>query len=144
MTLWLIRQASPELAALVAKYLIVDARPSQSAYVISDHLAHSDPLVERVDRWARQQLEKGFNLDDAARELATSKRTLARRIRDVLGKTPISYVQDLRCERAVHQLKTTNNGVEQIAGMVGYADGVTLRTLLRRRLGKGIREIKGA
>ena len=144
MTLWLIRQASPELAALVAKYLIVDARPSQSVYVISDHLAHSDPLVERFDRWARQQLDKGFNLDDAARELATSKRTLARRIRDVLGRTPISYVQDLRCERAVHLLKTTNSGVDQIAGMVGYADGVTLRTLLRRRLGKGIREIKGA
>jgi transcriptional regulator GlxA family with amidase domain len=144
MTLWLIRQASPELAALVAKYLIVDARPSQSVYVISDHLAHSDPLVERFDRWARQQLDKGFNLDEAARELATSKRTLARRIRDVLGKTPISYVQDLRCERAVHLLKTTNSSVDQIAGMVGYADGVTLRTLLRRRLGKGIREIKGA
>jgi len=144
MTLWLIRQASPELAALVAKYLIVDARPSQSAYAISDHLAHSDPLVERFDRWARRQLDKGFNLDDAARELATSKRTLARRIRDVLGKTPISYVQDMRIERAVHLLKTTNSGVDQIAGMVGYADGVTLRNLLRRRLGKGIREIKRA
>jgi transcriptional regulator GlxA family with amidase domain len=100
--------------------------------------------VERFDRWARHQLHKGFNLDDAARELATSKRTLARRIRDVLGKTPISYVQDMRIERAVHLLKTTNSGVDQIAGMVGYADGVTLRTLLRRRLGKGIREIKGA
>ena len=144
MTLWLIRQASPELAALVAKYLIVDARPSQSAYAISDHLAHSDPLVERFDRWARRQLDKGFNLDDAARELATSKRTLARRIRDVLGKTPVSYVQDMRIERAVHLLKTTNSGVDQIAGMVGYADGVTLRNLLRRRLGKGIREIKRA
>ena len=144
LTLWLIRQASPELAALVAKYLIVDTRPSQSAYVISDHLAHSDPLVERFDRWARRELDKGFNLDDAARALATSKRTLARRIRDVLGRTPISYVQDLRCERAVHLLKTTNSGVDQIAGMVGYADGVTLRTLLRRRLGKGIREIKGS
>jgi len=144
MTLWLIRQASPELAALVAKYLIVDARPSQSAYVISDHLAHSDPLVERFDRWARRRLDKGFKLDAAARELATSKRTLTRRIHDVLGRTPISYVQDLRCERAVHLVKTTNSSVEQIAGMVGYADGVTLRTLLRRRLGKGIREIKGA
>jgi transcriptional regulator GlxA family with amidase domain len=122
----------------------VDTRPSQTAYVISDHLSHSDPLVERFDRWARQHLDKSFYLDEAARELATSKRTLARRIRDVLGRTPISYVQDLRCERAVHLLKTTNRGVDQIAAMVGYADGVTLRTLLRRRLGKGIREIKGA
>jgi transcriptional regulator GlxA family with amidase domain len=144
MTLWLIRQASPELAALVAKYLIVDTRPSQSAYVISDHLAHADALVERFDRWVRDTMNSGFNLDEAARELATSKRTLARRIRDVLGKTPIAYVQDLRIERAVHLLKTSDTSVDRIAEMVGYSDGVTLRTLLRRRLGKGIREIKRA
>jgi transcriptional regulator GlxA family with amidase domain len=142
MALWLIRQASPELAALVASYLIVDARPSQVAYIISDHLAHADPLVERFDRWARDNLSKGFTLDEAAAELATSKRTLARRLQLVLGKTPVAYVQDLRVERAVHLLKTGAASVERIAEMVGYADGVTLRTLLRRRLGKGIRELK--
>ncbi|MFZ6658537.1 GlxA family transcriptional regulator [Undibacterium sp. TJN19] len=142
MMLWLIRQASPELASLVASYLVVDSRPSQSAYIISDHLSHADPIVERFDRWARSHLGQGFNLDEAADALATSKRTLARRIHDVLGKTPVSYVQDLRIEKAVHLLKTSNHSVEQIAGLVGYADGVTLRTLLRRRLGKGIREIR--
>jgi transcriptional regulator GlxA family with amidase domain len=144
MALWLVRQASPELAALVAKYLVVDWRPSQSSYVISDHLAHADVLVERFDRFARERIGKGFTLTEAARELSTSKRTLARRIHDVLGKTPISHVQDLRVERAVHLLKTSSNSVETIAEMVGYADGVTLRSLLRRRLGKGIREIKEA
>lgn len=144
MCLWLIRRASPELAALVASYLIVDARTSQSAYMISDHLAHADPLVQRFERWARERLEQGFNLETAARDLATSKRTLSRRIREVLGRTPTSYVQELRVERAVHLLRTTSEDVERIAEMVGYADGVTLRTLLRRRLGKGIREIKGA
>jgi len=144
MALWLVRQASPELAALVAKYLVVDARPSQSAYAISDHLAHADPLVARFDRWARERLDRSFKLDEAALDLATSKRTLARRIHDVLGKTPISYVQDLRVEQAVHLLKTSDTSVETIAGMVGYADGVTLRALLRRRLGKGIREIRNA
>ncbi|MES2127130.1 MAG: helix-turn-helix domain-containing protein [Pseudomonadota bacterium] len=142
MALWLIRQASPELATLVASYLVVDSRPSQSAYMISDHLAHADPLVERFDRWVRDNLGRGFNLDDAASELATSKRTLARRLQEVLGKTPVSYVQDLRIERAVHLLKTSSHNVDRIAEMVGYADGVTLRTLLRRKLGKGIRELK--
>jgi hypothetical protein len=29
-----------------------------------------------------------------------------------------------------------------VAAQVGYADGVTLRALLRRRLGVGIREIR--
>jgi hypothetical protein len=32
----------------------------------------------------------------------------------------------------------------EIAEQVGYADGVTLRTLLRKRLGKGIRELRAA
>jgi len=107
-------------------------------------LAHSDALVERFDRWARERIGTAFKLDEVARDLATSKRTLARRVRDVLGKTPISHVQDLRIERAVHLLKTSDTSVDSIAHTVGYADGVTLRTLLRRRLGKGIREIKGA
>jgi transcriptional regulator GlxA family with amidase domain len=144
LALALIRQASPELATLVAKYLVIDARPSQSAYAISDHLVHADPLVERFERWARGRLDRGFSLDGAAEALATSKRTLARRMKDTLGKSPLSYFQDLRVERAAHLLKTTRHSIERIAAMVGYADGVTLRTLLRRRLGRGVRELRSA
>jgi len=144
LALWLIRQQSPKLAALTAKYLIVDSRPSQSAYVLTDHLIHNDPLVERFERWARTRLAQGFSLDDAAKAVASSKRTLARRMHAVLGKSPLSYFQSLRVERAVHLLKTGNESVDEIAARVGYADGVTLRTLLRRRLGYGIREIRRA
>ena len=142
MALWLIRQASPLLAETTARYLIVDSRPTQSAYAISDHLAHADPLVQRFERWARDHLADGFSLDEAAQAVAASKRTLARRIDDVLGKTPLSYFQDLRVERAVHLLRTSNDNVEKIASAVGYSDGVTLRNLLRRKLGRGVREIR--
>jgi len=143
LALWLIRGVSPELAGLVANYLIVDSRPSQWAYVISDHLAHADPLVQRFDRWVRERLGCAFVLDEIAGDLATTKRTLTRRIRQATGKSPLSYVRDLRIERAVHLLKTSRQSVEAIAADVGYSDGVTLRTLLRRRLGKGVRELRG-
>lgn len=142
LALWLVRQASPELAAVTAKYLVVDHRASQAPYVIPDHLAHADPLVGRFERWARARLHEGFSLDDAADALATSKRTLQRRIEAVLGKSPLSYVQDLRVERAVHLLRTTRDDIERIAAQVGYADGVTLRSLLRRKLGRGVRELR--
>lgn len=144
MALWLVRQVSPELAGLVARYLIVDSRPAQSAYVITDHLAHADPLVERFERWARASLAGGFSLAEAADAVGASKRTLARRMQQVLGKTPLSYFQDLRVERAVHLIKTSDKSLEQIAGLVGYADGVTLRALLRQRLGRGVREVRMA
>lgn len=142
LALWLVRQKSPRLAALTARYLVADSRPSQSAYVLAGHLAHSDPLVERFESWARARLKHGFSLNEAATAAGSSKRTLARRMQAVLGKTPLSYFQELRVERAVHLLKTTDETVEEIAARVGYADGVTLRTLLRRHLGHGIREIR--
>jgi len=142
LTLWLVRSVSPQLAALTAKYLIVDSRPSQSAYALSDHLVHSDPIVQRFETWARARLARGFSLDDAARAVGTSKRTLARRMQSVLGKSPLSFFQGLRVERAVHLLKTSRASVEEIAAKVGYAEGAILRMLLRRRLGMGVKEIR--
>lgn len=133
LALWLVRSVSPDLAALTARYLVVDTRPSQSAYAMTDHLAHSDPLVERFERWARRHLAERFSLDAAARAAGTSTRTLARRLAQVLGRSPLAYVHDLRVERAVHLLRTTTANVDAVAAAVGYADGVTLRTLLRRR-----------
>jgi transcriptional regulator GlxA family with amidase domain len=142
LALTLIRRASPQLASLTAKYLVADERTSQAPYTIPDHLAHADPLVERFERWARGRLADGFSLDQAAEAVATSKRTLARRMQSVLGKSPLAFFQDLRIERAVHLLKTSHSSVDQIAAEVGYADGVTLRALLRRKLGRGVREIR--
>jgi transcriptional regulator GlxA family with amidase domain len=142
LALWLIRGVSPTLASLTAKYLIVDSRPSQSAYALTDHLVHSDPLVQRFESWARSRLKHGFSLDDAAAAVATSKRTLARHMQAVLGKTPLSYFQTLRVERAVHLLKTTRASVDEIAARVGYSEGSILRVLLRRQLGVGIKEIR--
>jgi transcriptional regulator GlxA family with amidase domain len=142
LALWLLRGISPALAAVTARYLMVDPRPSQAAYAIPDHLARADAVVERFDRWARENLSNGFSLDDASRAIGASPRTLARRLRGVLGKSPLSYFQDLRVERAVHLLQTTGESVERIAIEVGYSDAVTLRNLLRRRLGRSASQLR--
>jgi transcriptional regulator GlxA family with amidase domain len=144
LALWIIRSASPQLASLTAKYLIVDTRPSQSAYSLTDHLIHSDPIVERFEEWARSRLDQGFSLNEAARAVRSSKRTLSRHLQSVLGRSPLSYFQNLRVERAVHLLKTEDISVDEVAARVGYSDGATLRNLLRRRLKVGIKEIKRA
>lgn len=145
LALWLVRSVSPRLASLTARYLLVDSRPLQSAYAMADHLVHDDPIVQRFEDWARGRLARGFSLDEAAKASGASKRTLARHMQDVLGKSPLSYFQTLRVERAIHLLKTSSASVEEIAPRVGYTDGATLRSLLRRQLNVGVKEIrKGA
>ena len=143
LALWLVRGVSPELASLTARYLIVDSRPSQSAYALTDHLVHADPVVQRFERWARARLKRGFSLDDAAQAVGASKRA-RRRIRSVLGKSPLSYFQSIRVERAVHLLKTGSASVDAVAAKVGYRDGATLRALFKRELELGVKEIRRA
>ena len=142
LALWLIRSASPELSALVSRYLLADIRSSQAPYIIPNHVAQADPLVLRFERWARDHLQQGFSLNDAADALATSARSLQRRCQAVLGKSPLAYFQDLRVERAQSLLHGSGLGLDAIAAEVGYADGATLRTLLRERLGRGVRDLR--
>lgn len=142
LALWLVRQASPTLAEQVARYLVVDARPSQSVVAIPTHLAHNDPVVQRFEVWARAHLANGFSLADAASAVGASPRTLSRRVQAVLGKSPLGYFQDLRVERAVHLLQTSRASVDQVAAAVGYADGVTLRALLRKKTGHSARSLR--
>jgi transcriptional regulator GlxA family with amidase domain len=142
LALWLVRRSSPALAAVTARYLVIDPRPSQAVFMIPDHLMHTDPLIERFEQWARHRLTEGFSLGAAASAAGTSERTLARRLKAILGKTPLSYFQDLRVERAVHLLQTSSDSIDLIAAQVGYANGVTLRTLLRRRIGRSVSELR--
>ena len=142
LALWLIRKASPELAAVVSRYLLADIRSSQAPYIIPNHLAQADPLILRFERWAREHLKEGFSLQAAANALATSARSLQRRCQAVLGKSPLSYFQDLRVEHAQSLLHGSGLDLDAIAAEVGYVDGATLRTLLRQRLGRGVRDLR--
>ena len=60
----------------------------------------------------------------------------------MLGKSPLAYFQDLRVERARSLVHGSNLDLDAIAAEVGYVDGSTLGTLLRERLGRGVRELR--
>ncbi len=62
LALWIIRQASPELADTVSRYLTADLRSSQAPFIIPNHLAQADPMILRFERWARINLKDGFSL----------------------------------------------------------------------------------
>ncbi len=141
LALWIVRQYSQEVAQWVARHLLIDGRPSQAVYAIANHLAHNDSLIERFQHWVRQNLPS-FTMTGAANAMEVSERTLQRRCREVLGRTPIAFVQDLRIEQAIYSLQTTDTSVEEIAEAVGYLDGVTLRTLLRKKTGCSVRELR--
>ena len=128
----LVRDASASLAEEVARLLVIDERASQSAYVVIDHLSHSDPLLLAFERYVRGHLKEALDVPTIATAIGTSRRTLERRIDATLGMSPLALVHKLRVERATHLLETTGRSMDEIAAQVGYANASTLRSLLRR------------
>jgi AraC-like DNA-binding protein len=116
LALAIVRNSSPALAKLVARYLVLDERPSQSAYIIPSALAQSDPTVAAFERWTRARLAEPISIPNAAKSIGVSERTLQRCVQRTLGTSPIRFVQDLRIERASHLLRTTGLSLEPSPG----------------------------
>ncbi|WP_233576844.1 GlxA family transcriptional regulator [Citreicoccus inhibens] len=132
----LARRVSPSLAHMVARYLVLDERASQSHYMVLEHLRSADPVVRQLESFVTSNLARQVTVHDMARATATSPRTLARRVGSALGTTPQHFAQRLRIAQAVHLLETTRRSVDEVAAQVGYADPAAFRRVFRRETGE--------
>ncbi|MBO3749192.1 helix-turn-helix domain-containing protein [Streptosporangiaceae bacterium NEAU-GS5] len=135
LSLALLRRISGQLVQHVARLLLIDERPAQAAFIVHDYLRHDDSLVLSFEAFAREHLDQPFDVATAAQAVGTTRRTLERRTRQVLGMSPLDIVQRLRLERADHLRRTTNLSTGAIAAKVGYANAEALRALRRRAYG---------
>jgi transcriptional regulator GlxA family with amidase domain len=126
------RFAGPSLARACANYLLLDERRSQAPFMAITYLASQDPRIAKAEQWVRDNIARGFTMDELAEAVAMTPRTFARRIAVTCGVPPIHFVQRIRLETARFLLETTRLSVEEIARKVGYADPSTLRRLIRR------------
>jgi transcriptional regulator GlxA family with amidase domain len=131
LALSLVSGLSRELAAMVARYMLIDERPSRSLDAAQTYLGSIDGLLTEFETWVRDHLAEPISIADAAAALGTTRKTLERHTRDRAGTTPHAIVQRIRAERAVHLRRTTELNMTQIARAVGYRNASTLRSLLR-------------
>ncbi|MBF6239622.1 helix-turn-helix domain-containing protein [Nocardia otitidiscaviarum] len=144
LALSLVHGRSPALAELTARYLALGNRDTQAAFAVPEVVARGDALVAAFERWVRAHLSEPLHIATAARELGTTTRTLQRATRAEIGLTPREFANDIRLERAAHLLRTTTLTVDSIAAHVGYSSPATLRTLVRRRHGMTLAELRAA
>jgi transcriptional regulator GlxA family with amidase domain len=121
---------------MVASYLVLDERASQARYMVMEHLRSADPTVRALERFIGSNLTRQLSIAQMARATGTSARTLARKLEQTLGTSPLRFAQRLRVAQAVHLLETTRRPVDEIAAQVGYADAAAFRRIFRRETGE--------
>jgi transcriptional regulator GlxA family with amidase domain len=118
----------------VARRMVVpphrDGGQAQFAQPVVGYDPHSDlaPALE----WARTNLGERLTVDRLAAVAHMSPRTFARRFRDTLGVTPLTWLVQQRVRVAQELLETSDEPVERIAGRVGFGTAANLRQHFHR------------
>jgi transcriptional regulator GlxA family with amidase domain len=126
--------AGPALALACAKVMLIDPnRDSQFPYMtLQARARHSDKLVLRAQSRVRSRVREQVSVEDLARRLGVTARTLNRRFHEAIGCSPIEYLQEVRIEGAKRLLETSGLTLEQIMERVGYQDPSSFRRLFER------------
>lgn len=131
------RFGSPELAARLAKILLIDpARRLQTPYQSSlFDKNHGDEPVLMIQEWLEEDPGRPISIGDLAGRARLGERTFMRRFKKATGDSPLEYLQRLRIELARKLLETTPASVEEITVKAGYVDSSSFRNLFKRYTG---------
>jgi AraC-like DNA-binding protein len=137
---------APAAALVIDANLLALPLPKADATMAAFFRRHADEMlaqapraasiVEQVRRFIAGFLQRGTpTLDDAALELATSSRTLRRRLADE-DASFAQLLQDTRCALAKQHLAEDRLAISEIAFLLGFSDVTAFHRSFRRWTGQ--------
>jgi len=121
-----------KIAHLCAKYLLIDYRKRAQAPFQPLSAKSRDPFIHEATVWLRKNLNKEIRIDDLAKTMNVSSRTLIRRFNKTTGESPVQYLQKIRIDRSKYFLETSPLSMNEIIERIGYQDESTFRRLFKR------------
>jgi AraC family transcriptional activator FtrA len=96
---------------------------------------HTDREMRQLQSHIEAAFAEPATLEDMARLVHVSVRTLQRRFLAATGLTPMQYLQAVRIERAKALLESERLSVPDVAERVGYQDRVAFGRLFKKAVG---------
>lgn len=85
--------------------------------------AEDDMMMKRVTAFVEQHIaDADINIGDIAAAAATSRSGLQRRMRQLMGITPLEFLREARIKRACTLLTQTEGNVSEVAFRCGFSD----------------------
>jgi transcriptional regulator GlxA family with amidase domain len=126
----------PDLAEAVASRLAVARRHSQAPFRRSEAYSDVDPTVAAAEAFILANLDRSLRLDEIAAATHVSPRTLARRVEEAVGVSPMRFVRSIRVQTALGLLGRGGSNLSTIAERVGAADAASLGRMIRQVTGQ--------
>ena len=126
------------VALSVASELMLRLRPPGDDECEIDPSQYQAGPMDRfaeLPAWIIAHLQDKLTLEALAERTGVSPRQFSRIFRNVFNHTPMRFVEELRLNKARHQLLGPRNNIEHVAAAVGFKSGDSFRRAFQRRYG---------
>ncbi|MFI6655174.1 helix-turn-helix domain-containing protein [Streptomyces sp. NPDC050523] len=125
------------IANAVARRLVVPPQRDggQAQFVTTPVPAPNHHPLAQLFPWALERLDQPLTVEDLAREVRMSSRTLGRHFKVATGTTPLQWLLTQRIRRAQELLEITDDSIDTIAAATGMGTATTLRRHFNRTVG---------
>lgn len=106
-------------AQLCATHLLL-AQPARLSPILPGHRNHGDEAILKLQDWIESNFYDPLTLQQMARQIHLSERTLKRRFAKATTLAPNRYLQLVRVDKAKKLLISTSLSIQQVAAEVGY------------------------
>ncbi|HWK02752.1 MAG TPA: helix-turn-helix domain-containing protein [Puia sp.] len=131
------QRCGKEMAVRTAKIFAIDMDRGQQTYFatfLPKH-NHHDELVAMAQQKIAAAYQEAETIEVMIRDVPASRRNIVRRFKQVIGITPIEYLQKTRVEAAKKLLEQTNQQMTEVMLNSGYNDPKAFRKVFRKTVG---------
>lgn len=126
-----------EMAIKAAKIFAIDMDRHNQSYFSSflPTRHHNDELVASAQQKIESNYQDVATIEEMIKDIPSSRRNIVRRFKQVIGITPIEYLQQTRIEAAKKLLEQTAQQMTEVIYNSGYNDPKAFRKVFRKAVG---------
>jgi transcriptional regulator GlxA family with amidase domain len=126
-----------DIAIKAAKVFAIDMDRNNQAYFGSFQPVrhHNDDLVASAQEKIERCYQEVATIEEMIKDIPSSRRNIVRRFKQVIGITPIEYLQQTRIEAAKKLLEQTGQQMTEVIYNSGYNDPKAFRKVFRKTVG---------
>jgi len=103
-----------------------------------------EQLVSTVEKVFRQRFYEPITIDEVAASVGVSRSALYTHFKEVLGKTPLEVLNDLRVKNALYLLRYSHMKTGEIAEACGFCSASHLGRRLKESTGYNPRDVRAS
>lgn len=118
------KYSSPRVVHQLGKTLVIDTAQREQSYYkqFKPSFDHGDLMIVSVQQIMHQGYAEPLSINQLAKQVSITERTMQRRFLKATGYNPNQYLQRLRIQKACDYLESTKHSFEWISHQVGYED----------------------